>query len=88
MFQQACLYGRDKAYFQSCEFCWNAKNKVKGYIPERNLGYQVGATGSGYCPLTASGYDGDDAAGCVTDYVTASCSGDTQQYAFGYASFQ
>ena len=39
----------------------------KSTFPKRNLGYQVGAAGSGYCPVTASSYDGDHAAGCVTD---------------------
>jgi len=46
MFKHAALYGRDKAYFQSWEFCWKTKDKVKVYILEEDLGYQVGAAGS------------------------------------------
>jgi hypothetical protein len=67
VFKQASLYGQDKACFQSWKFCWKTKNNVKVCILEEDLGYQVGAAGSEHCSVTASGYDGDQAAGCVTD---------------------
>jgi hypothetical protein len=42
MFKQACLYGRGKAYFQSWEFSWKTKNKVKVYIAEEEFNLSSG----------------------------------------------